>query len=352
MNRITKHILGLTIIIAMFLIIKTPAQAVTTKDGIDMDDILRQTSCTESSVTVRWKSMQGIDKDDPSIRRDVDHYTLQLYAYVNKSMVEYDNPYSETFQENGSKTYTTTLKNLPTNYWGKVRINLTYDKYQKNGDEWDFVETITDQTVLFCNVWTKPLRPTDSQFGIPSNTTVKNLKLKSWIEVKDSKWFYKKEIELYKGNKPVAKKDLSFLNESELKLQKGVVYQYRARYYTESQITGYKICSDWSSWKGFVVPKDLSFASSPGKKGFKITLGKIAGVSRYTVYTSLKKKSGFKKAKNFKAKNKKSYSVQITKGYKKGKKNYIKMVPYINLKYYKGPSGFAIVTPRPLKISK
>lgn len=353
MNQITKHIFSFMAIIALFLMIKTPVQAIRSTSGVDFDDICRQISCTERSVTVRWESQQGIDKYDKSIKREVDYYTLRTGEMTEGDRKwTFDNRYCTKYPEDGSDYYTATL-NMPANHWAKVQISLTYKLYRKN-EEGNFVfsENVTDNTELVCNAYTKPLPPTKNQFGIPKNTKIKNLSLNSWIEVKDSQWFYKKQIELYKGNKKLKTFDLSYSNDKEFKLQRGCVYQYRARYYNDNTINGFACYSDWSPWKGFVVPKNLTFSSNPGKKGFKITLGKINGVSKYTVYTSLKRTTGYKKAKTFKAKSKKKYSVQVTKKYKKGKKNYVKLVPYINLGNYKGPSDFAIVTSKPLKISK
>lgn len=169
--------------------------------------------------------------------------------------------------------------------------------------------------------------------------------------MKAPKWYYKREVELYKGNTKLKTFDLSYVYDANFKLSKGASYQYRVRYYIENGTTHEKITSDWSPWKGFMIPRKLGFSSNPNKKGFAITLEKINGITKYTVYTSLKK-TGFKKAKTFKAKAKKKYTVKITKNYKKKKKNYIKLTPYISLNYYKGYSDFSIITPRALKIYK
>ena len=349
MKHIAKHIFTIAAIFALFLVIKVPVHAIRDSSGVDLDGCLRQISCTDTSVTVRWESMQGTDEYDPSISRDVYHYTLKTATLNDKRNFVYDNRYNEEIvSEDDKKYYTFTLKNLPKNHWGKVEMSITYDLYI-NGE---YDHKVSDSVELICNIFTKPQRPTNKQFGIPKNSTVKNMSLKSWIEIKDSKWYYKKQFQICKGNKVIGTYDLSYLNDHAMNLQKGCVYLYRARYYKENYLTGDRIYSNWSSWKGFVVPKTLGFNTYPNKKGLQITLGKIAGVSKYTVYTSLKKKSGFKKAKTFNAKSKKKYTVKITSKYKKGKKNYIKLVPYINLKYYKGPSEFAIVTPRPIKIFK
>ena len=103
---------------------------------------------------------------------------------------------------------------------------------------------------------------------------------------------------------------------------------------------------------GLMVVKTAGLSVNSKKKGYTITLGKAAGVSKYTVYSSLKKSSGYKKAKTFKAQSKKVYSVKITKGYKKKKKNYIRINPYLNLKYYKGPSDISLETKKPVMIYK
>lgn len=355
MKRAQKNLILSIITIVICLMLKVSVLSAETDDP-NLDKDLRQISCTERSVTVKWNSQQGIDKYDKTIKREMDHYTLQLYKYIteDKQMKEYDKPYTVSFPENGSKEYTTTLK-LPANYWGKVRVYLTYKKYIKNAKgEYEYDQTVTESPELYCNIMTKPTRPTKGQFGITDNIKSNDLMIKSWIKARPTRWFYGVELELYQGNRKLAAEDISILREKRFKLKKGCAYQYRIRYNLDYTIFlgNKRVCSEWSQWKGFVVPKNLSFASKPNQKGFQITLGKIAGVSKYTVYTSLKKKAGFKKAKTFKAKSKKKYSVRITKNYKKGKKNYIKIVPNIKLKYYKGPSDFSIVTPRPLKISK
>ena len=353
MKGIRKIIVGFLGIAALCLVMKGSVLNLQAA-SVNLDKDLLQVAATEKSVTVQWNTMQGVDKYDSTIKRDVDHYTLQLYAQVkNRNMDQYATPYSWRFEENGSKVYRKII-NTPTNYWGKLRVNVTYDLYKMNAQtgEWEFDQTVEENTELHCNAFTKPLRPKANEFGVSDDIESNSLLIKSWIKVNAPRWFFRKEVEIYQGNKRVQKADLSFLDEKRFKLKKGCTYQYRVRYYHDNIMTGDILYSAWSQWKGFTIPKSLAFGSSPGKKGFKLTMSKLPGVSKYTVYTSLKKKTGYKKAQTFKAKNKKKYSVQITKKYKKGKKNYIKIVPYINLKYYKGPSEFAVITPRPLKIYK
>ena len=354
MNRVRNTFLGFVILIAISLMMSIPSLNVYAEDN-NMDKDLKQISCTERTVTVKWISKQGIDKEDPTIKREMISYTLRVYAEVTDIISEnfikvYDKPLiNKTFPENGSTEYKTTLT-LPTNYWGKACIDLTYDLYKKNAEtgQYEFSQKVTDSDVMFCNLKTKPLKPAKGAFGLTDDIESNNLLIKSWIKVNSPRWFYKSEVELYEGNKKELRADISYLGDKKIKLRKGYAYQYRVRY----QFGTSSLYSAWSQWKGFVVPKNISFGSKANKKGFTITLGKIAGVSKYTVYTSLKKKAGFKKAKTFKAKAKKKFTVKITKGYKKKKKNYIKLVPYINLNYYKGPSEFQIVTPRALKIYK
>ena len=353
MNQMRKTILRTMILSALFLMMSIPCFTIHVSAATDNNDKdLRQVSCTAKTVTVKWKSQQGIDKEDPTIKREMKKYTLRIIAMiVDDGLKEYNGTPSQTFQENGSKEYTATLK-LPANFWGKGIVYLTYDLYKKNTEtgKYEFEQEVKDSIELFCNVFTKPPRPSKNEFGITDDVRGNSLLIKSWVNVEPPKWFYESDIELYKGNKKLKTADLSYWGD-EIKLKRGSAYQYRIRYRIRTSDKT-ALYSAWGPWKGFVVPKDISVGSKPNKKGFTITLGKIAGVSKYTVYTSLKKKAGYKKAKTFKVKNKKKFTVKITKKYKKGKKNYIKLVPYINLKHYKGPSEFQIVTPRALKIYK
>lgn len=355
MNRITKYTFGLIAVIALFLAIEIPALTLQVS-AEEKAPRIKQIACTEKTVTVRWESQQGIDKDDPTIKREMDHYTLETMSMVTEwkdpKWAE-DGRYCITIPEDGSETYERTLT-LPANHWGVVKVSLTYVEYQLNEEtgEYEPLGNVTESPELACHVTTKPTKPTKSQFGLADTTTINKLTIKSWIEVKAPKWYYKRQVELYKGNKKLKTFDLSYVYDADFKLSKGASYQYRVRYYIENGTTHVKHYSDWSPWRGFMIPRNLGFGSSPNAKGFKIVLEKIDGVSKYTVYTSLKKKTGFKKAKTFAAKNKKKYTVKIKKGYKKKKKNYIKLAPYISLKYYKGYSDFSIVTPRALKIYK
>ena len=373
MNRITKYTFGLIAVIALFLAIGIPALTLQVS-AEEKAPRIKQTACTETKVTVKWESQQGIDKDNPDLYRKMEHYTLETMSMVTEwkdpKWAE-DGRYCITIPEDGSETYERTLT-LPANHWGVVKVSLTYLEYEKidetmddetkdqeytdiiteDGVEYGCIGKVTESPELACHVTTKPKRPTKSQFGLADTTTVNKLTIKSWIEVKAPKWYYKRQVELYKGNKKLKTFDLSYVYDADFKLSKGASYQYRVRYYIENGTTHVKHYSDWSPWRGFMIPRNLGFGSSPSAKGFKIILEKIDGITKYTVYTSLKKTYGFKKAKTFAAKNKKKYTVKIKKGYKKKKKNYIKLAPYISLKYYKGYSDFSIVTPRALKIYK
>lgn len=106
----------------------------------------------------------------------------------------------------------------------------------------------------------------------------------------------------------------------------GNFYKYRVRSYV---VCGAKnVYSAWSGYKYIGVPKKTSFKMSKNRKSLNISIGKVNDATSYTVYSSTKEKSGFKKVKTVSAKKR---SLSVTKvGGKKLKKNtkyYFRVVP-------------------------
>lgn len=330
MKKLPKYLMAILAVMTLTLLLRVPVLA------------FEQTGCTEKTVTFKWNSEEGIDKVTELIKRKVYTYTVKTRdgRYASKSITE-----------NGAAEYSVSLS-LPANYTGYVDLVLDCDIYLLQDGEYKFSRRDENHKLLDCYANTRPARPTRAQFGISEPYVNKSFKNITWFKSKAPNVFYKTELQLYKGDKYLKTLRFAYGNSKDFKLTRGSVYQYRIRYYYYNEEADETFYSAWSPWRGLMVIKTAGLKVNPKKKGYILTLGKAAGVSRYTVYSSLKKSSGYKKAKTFKAKSSKVYSVKVTKGYKKKKKNYIRINPYLNLKYYKGPSDISLETKKPVMIYK
>ena len=311
MKKYSRYLLTLVAAVAFALALKLPAQASVTITSF------KQSTCTANTVTVSW--------GNPSITN-------------GETITSFD-----VATSNGSASVTVNASarsatlNVPTNYVGNVYLYANYKtKSNYTSYDWDYTG---------CNtVPTAPTKTNAALAGMQSSTG------KVEFGAARNDYSHGTQVQLFKGNKLV--KTINFNSYSDfIKVAKGAAYQYRARFYYANKDNGKTYYSGWGPWHGFVWSKQATFRYGYGMKGYTIIMKKATGVKKYTVkYATSYDATKFKKVKTFKAQNKKSYKIRVTKRYKKKGTNYVRVYPYIKLKWFKGTSEIYITgTPYPYK---
>ena len=298
MKRYSRYLLTLAAVLALAFMIKLPARA-----SVELTNV-KQSACTTNSITVTWQGPSVTNGETITsciVKTADDMYSANVNAYAQ----------------------TATL-NVSSNYVGYIRI-YTYYTTKNGSDSYAYNSAA-------CN--TVPTAPAKNAVGIQGMLSSSG---KIYFGANRNDYSHKTQVQLYKGTKLV--KTVNFTSSSDyIAVTKGAGYQYRARFYYVNDAIGKTYCSSWGPWHGFIWCKDAKFKSKSNQKGYTLTMKKATGVTKYVVSSSTSSDSGFKKAKTFKAKNKKSYTVRVTKKYKKNAYNYIRIQPYLKLKWYKGAS--------------
>ncbi len=297
MKKHSRYLLTLAVAFILALAIRVPAKASVTLSNF------KQSTCTTNSVTLTWNLVASEAVTSCIVRTSDDLYSWSVNAYD-----------------------CTAKLTVPANYAGYVRIYAYYG----SGSSYAYGYT-------FCNA--VPTAPKKSQFGIAGLLSSSN---KVYIaSARNNTTYHKTQVQLYKGNKLV--KTTNFYSSSDwIPVTRGAGYQYRARFYCVNNDNGKTYCSNWSPWRGFILCKDVKIKVKSNTKGYKLVMKKATGVTKYVVSSSTSSDSGFKKAKTFNAKKKKSYTISVTKKYKKKKTNYIHIQPYLKLSHFKGTSDIII----------
>lgn len=144
------------------------------------------------------------------------------------------------------------------------------------------------------------------------------------------------EIKLYKGSTLVKTISYSGTESDYIAISANTCYKYKARYTIVYNETQRKLGGPWSDYKYFDMP-EYTYSYTIGTRGAKITLKRAVNLYKYVIYVSTSQDSGYKKTMTVynPSSTAKKKTVSLTKigtSYmKKGKRYYIRVVPYIQL---------------------
>ncbi len=218
-----------------------------------------------------------------------------------------------------------TIHNLPTGYAKTFQL---YYKYYYSTQDPATEEPRGDAYVGYTYINTTPASMAKSSFGLSgvySNS--------AFIQTATPQYASgcQAEIRTVSGNK-VKSSNTFYSYSSAMSIAKNTAYMYRVRAYYKNPSTGKTCYGAWSSLRYFdnVYGK---ISSSSKKKGCKLKLKGVAGVTKYKIYVSTSSKSKGKYTKAVSPKKGKYTTYSITKmgksKLKKKKTYYVTIVPVI-----------------------
>lgn len=301
MKKYSRFLLTLAAVFALALIMKMPVEA---------SGNLKQVGCTANSVTVSWTPP-----------------TMSSNEKITGYMLSADN--GVYVNSNIAATATSASITLPANYVGYLRIYYSYSYRSYDGTTKNYDNYYLDSTYVNTALST-PAKNAFAATGVLTYTG------KVCFDAARYNTYHHVQMQIFKGNSSSPCNTINFTSSTGyIPVSKNVAYRFRIRYYYQNTDNGTTYFSAWSPYRGFML-NNIKYI----KKGNNFTLKfkKVKNVSKYVVKTSKKLDSGFKKAKSFKAKNKKSYSVKVPAK----KKKYFRIYTYLKLKEFKGISDIII----------